>query len=132
MDAQTPAPEQPAEQPQPEYAIVELMGHVRHVGRLTEVERFGTKMGRIDVPKNGKFEDGFVSVFFSGGSIYRVTPCDLPTVERMNKTYEAGRLTYREPEDDLDDGADPDEDDAPAGTGPDFNAASPPEDEEVF
>jgi len=33
------------------------MGHVRHVGRLTEVERFGTKMGRIDVPKGGKFED---------------------------------------------------------------------------
>jgi hypothetical protein len=88
----------------PEYAIVELMGHVRHVGRLTEVERFGTKMGRIDVPKGGKFEEGFTSVFFSGGSIYRVTPCDLATVERANWPYEpAGRLTYSEPEIDNED-----------------------------
>lgn len=98
MDTETIA--DTAESP-PEYAVVELMGHVRHVGRLTEVERFGTKMGRIDVPKGGKFEDGFTSVFFSGGSIYRVTPCDLATVERANKPYEpAGRLTYQAPDDD--------------------------------
>lgn len=27
------------------WAIVELMGHVKLAGRLTEEERFGTKMG---------------------------------------------------------------------------------------
>lgn len=32
------------------WAVVELMGHVRIAGRLSEEERFGGKMGRIDVP----------------------------------------------------------------------------------
>lgn len=95
-EAATPVAEEPAF----EYAVVELMGHVRHVGRVTEVERFGTKMGRVDVPKGGKFENGYTSVFFSGASLYRFTPCDLATVETMNKPGEPfGRLTYHEPED---------------------------------
>jgi hypothetical protein len=61
---ETVSEEQQAAEAAPEYAVVELMGHVRHVGRLTEVDRFGSKMGRIDIPKGGKFEDGFTSVFF--------------------------------------------------------------------
>lgn len=36
------------------WAIVELLGHVRMAGRLTEEERFGGKMGRLDVPIEGK------------------------------------------------------------------------------
>jgi hypothetical protein len=32
------------------WAIVELMGHVRLAGRLTEEEKFGVKMGRLDIP----------------------------------------------------------------------------------
>jgi hypothetical protein len=32
------------------WAIVELMGHVRLAGRLTEEEKFGAKMGRLDIP----------------------------------------------------------------------------------
>jgi hypothetical protein len=51
------------------WAIVELMGHVRIGGRLTEEERFGVKMGRLDVP-NG---DAFVTQFFGGASVYRIT-----------------------------------------------------------
>lgn len=92
---ETVSEEQQAAEAAPEYAVVELMGHVRHVGRLTEVDRFGSKMGRIDIPKGGKFEDGFTSVFFSGSAIYRVTPCDLATVERANQpSAPVGRLTY--------------------------------------
>lgn len=88
------------EEPAAEYARVELMGHVCHVGRLTEVERFGVKMGRVDVPKNGRFDEGFVTFYFSGSAVYRITPCDLATVERANRPYEAGRLTYEpDPED---------------------------------
>lgn len=33
-----------------EWGIVELMGHVRLAGRVSEVERFGAKLGRIDIP----------------------------------------------------------------------------------
>jgi hypothetical protein len=53
------------------WAIVELMGHVRIAGRVTEEERFGCKMGRIDIPG----PDGqFVTQYFGGSSVYRVTP----------------------------------------------------------
>ena len=79
------------------WAIVELMGHVKLAGKLTEVERFGSKMGRLDIPTtepcscaNGSklemlptlpceqchgagFIYSFVSQFFGGGSVYRIT-----------------------------------------------------------
>lgn len=53
-----------------QWAIVELMGHVRIAGLVTEEERFGAKLGRIEIP-NG---DGFVTQYFNGASIYRFTP----------------------------------------------------------
>lgn len=54
------------------WAIVELMGHVRIAGLLTEEERFGVKMGRIDIPDG----DGGVltTQYFGGSSVYRITP----------------------------------------------------------
>jgi hypothetical protein len=46
------------------YAIVELMGHARMIGRLTEVERFGAKLGKLDVidAEGIKFTDGIETV----------------------------------------------------------------------
>ena len=51
------------------WAICELMGHVKLAGRLTEIEMFGAKMGRLDIPQG----DGFVTQLFGGGSVYRIT-----------------------------------------------------------
>ena len=56
------------------WAIVELMGHVKMAGKVTEEELFGSKMGRIDIPN----AEGFVTQFFSGSSVYRLTPCTEP------------------------------------------------------
>lgn len=53
------------------WAIVELLGHVRIAGRVSQVERYGAKMGRIDIPQA---DGSFVTQFFGGGSIYRETP----------------------------------------------------------
>lgn len=53
-----------------EWAIVELMGHVKLAGRLTEVERFGSKMGRLDIPQD---DGNYITQFFGGGSVYRIT-----------------------------------------------------------
>lgn len=53
------------------WAIVELMGHVRLAGRISEVEKFGTKLGRIDVPVDG---GPAITQYFSGSSVYRITP----------------------------------------------------------
>ncbi len=45
-----------------QWAIVELMGHVKIAGRISEEEKFGGKLGRIDVPTNsscGEASDRF-------------------------------------------------------------------------
>ena len=53
------------------WGILELMGHVKIAGYITEEEKFGSKMGRIDIPG----ENGEVNTqFFGGGSVYRITP----------------------------------------------------------
>ena len=58
-------------EPKDMWAVLELMGHVRLAGHVTEEEHFGGKLGRIDVPnKNG----GFTTQFFNASSIYRLTP----------------------------------------------------------
>lgn len=56
--------------PPEQWAIVELMGHVRLAGRLTEEERFGSKLGRLDIPTA---DGGFVTKLFGGSSVYAVT-----------------------------------------------------------
>ena len=78
------------------WAVLELMGHVKLAGKVTEEERFGSKMGRIDIPGpvrcacdgTGGMNDirncpecsgsgqvtGFTTQYFGGSSIYRMTP----------------------------------------------------------
>lgn len=54
-----------------QWAVVELMGHVRLAGRLTEESHCGVALGRIDIPTS---DVDFVTQYFGGGSIYRITP----------------------------------------------------------
>lgn len=53
------------------WAIVELMGHIKVAGLVTEEERFGSKMGRIDIPMK---DGGMTTQYFGGASVYRMTP----------------------------------------------------------
>lgn len=64
--------EKQTELPDGEYAIVELFGHTTLVGRINEVERFGTKMLAIEPLFNGVM---LGPVFHGGAAIYRLTPC---------------------------------------------------------
>lgn len=61
-----------ADLPDGEYAIVELLGHTTLVGRIQEVERFGTKMLAIEALCANHL---LPLVFQGGASIYRLTPC---------------------------------------------------------
>ncbi len=54
------------------WAILELMGHVRLAGRITEESHFGVALGRIDIPTAAG--DGYTTQYFGGASIYRLTP----------------------------------------------------------
>ncbi len=62
---------EPKEEKFEQWGVLELMGHVRMAGRITEETRFGTVLGRIDIPQS---ENGFVTQYFGGGSVYRFTP----------------------------------------------------------
>lgn len=59
------------------WAIVELMGHRRLGGRVSQVEQYGVPMLRIDVP--GVDGADVATQFYSGGSLY----CLTPTTEEM-------------------------------------------------
>jgi hypothetical protein len=52
------------------WAMLEVMGHRKRVGRVQEVEMYGGKMLRIDIPLEG----GDVTEFYSCASIYALRP----------------------------------------------------------
>lgn len=101
--------------PSGEYAIVEVMGHRTYVGRITEVERFGSKLMSIEPLFRGQLQE---AVLISGQSIYQFTPCSaevalarapkedwqLPAPVRATLPP----LALQAPDDDAFDGIDPD------------------------
>lgn len=88
-----------------EWALVEVMGHRSHWGRAREVERFGAKMIRVDVPiKGDPAVNGWETHFYGGSAIFSYTPTDEASVMRANKPYEPAaryRLPAPEPERDI-------------------------------
>jgi hypothetical protein len=72
--------------PEGEFAIVEALGHRTLVGRVSEIERFGTKMLQVE-PFFGDVMLG--PVLLGGGSIYQFTPCSAVTAyaRRPQQTY---------------------------------------------
>lgn len=62
--------------PEGDYAIVEVLGHRTIVGRVEEVERFGSKLMSIEPLYQGKL---LSAVLINGASIYQFTPCDRET-----------------------------------------------------
>lgn len=53
------------------WGVLELMGHVKLAGYITEEEKFATKLGRIDIPGP---DNTIATQYFAGGAIYRLTP----------------------------------------------------------
>ena len=60
------------ERPAERWAFVEIFGHRSHYGRLVEIEQFGSKMLRIDVPTEQP--DVFQSFEYGGGAIFSIKP----------------------------------------------------------
>ena len=75
-----------ADLPEGEYAIVEALGHRTLVGRVAEIERFGTKMLQVE-PLFGTVMLG--PVLLGGGSIYQFTPCkpEIAYARRPQQAY---------------------------------------------
>jgi hypothetical protein len=67
------------------WGVLELMGHVKLGGRITEEEIFGTVMGRIDIPGPG---DTMTTQYFSGSAIYRLTPTSEEIARRVATSHQ--------------------------------------------
>lgn len=92
-----------------EWAIVEIFGHRRHVGKAREEERFGAKMLRIDVPKKASADDvTWSSHYYGGSSIFSYTVTDEKTVMNYAERSYTPAIPYRDHGHD-DDGFDGDE-----------------------
>lgn len=81
-----------------QWAIVEIFGHRRHVGRAREEERFGAKMCRVDVPKLGP-ADGQItwsSHYYGGSSIFSFTPTDERTVMNYAERAYTPAIPFRD------------------------------------
>ena len=62
------------------WAILELMGHRRLAGWLTEQEIGGSGFLRLDIPKTDKAASA--TQFYAPGSVYAITPCTEETARR--------------------------------------------------
>lgn len=75
----------PAEDaPEHQYAIVEIMGHRKLVGRIAEVERFGVKFLRVEPMFAGAVMG--VETFVQPASIFCLTPVQHATAVRYAPT----------------------------------------------
>ena len=66
--------------PEGEYAKVEMMGHRTLWGRVSEIERFGTKMCQVEPIYCGKL---LPPILTTGSSIYCFTPVSAETAFGM-------------------------------------------------
>jgi hypothetical protein len=55
-----------------QWAVVELFGHQKIAGRVTEEQHFGSILMRVDVPST-EARPGFTK-FYGGSAIYALTP----------------------------------------------------------
>lgn len=84
-DMKSPSPETPS--PAEAWACVEIFGHRKHYGRVSEVEKFGTKMLRVDVPQGQSADDKFDTFYYGGGSIFSLTPMTEEAARKWAEYY---------------------------------------------
>lgn len=85
------------------WAIVELMGHRRLAGQVSEVEQYGSKLLRLDIPiaaADGQPETS-ATQFYGGSAIYCVTPATEEVAralaERLGDPRPVMPVSYRLP-----------------------------------
>lgn len=64
------------------WAVIELMGHRRLAGYVTEVEIAGKGMLRLDIPVTGP-EERLATQFYSPQSLYCITPTTEETARQV-------------------------------------------------
>ena len=67
------------------WAIIELFGHRRLAGKVTEATIAGGSFIRIDVPAEA---DKFITKFYGPAAIYSMSPCDEALARMVAKNIE--------------------------------------------
>jgi hypothetical protein len=103
------------------WAIVELMGHNRVVGRVSEVVQYGVTQMQIDAIVPGEAE--LKTQYVGGAALFRMTPCSeaQARADWSVASYRAPQLTEHR-SDDIEEEADFEE----VGDGPDSEPAHEP------
>lgn len=83
-----------SEKPYEGFAIVELMGHRRLGGRVSQAEQYGVAMLRVDVP--GDDGETIATQFCGGSSIYALTPCSEAAAQAVAKSNRPQPVTHWE------------------------------------
>lgn len=78
------------------WAIVELFGHQRIAGFVTEAEIGGCSFLRVDVPEIE--ESAAMTKFYGNGAIYSMTPVSEEVVKAFLKRYKPAPLNIYMPE----------------------------------
>ncbi len=65
------------------WAILELMGHRKLAGQISEVTIGGAPMLRLDTPSAA----GDVTQFYSAAAVYCITPCNEKTARAVADAY---------------------------------------------
>ena len=68
------------------HAIVELMGHARIAGKVSEETIAGAALLRVDVPKTERREA--YTKFYSAGAVYSITPTDEATANYAAEQFD--------------------------------------------
>jgi hypothetical protein len=91
-----------------EWAVVEVMGHRQHAGRVREEGRFGAKLLRIDVPLKGDpARHGWKTHYYAATALFSFSPCERDAALAANKPYEPpSRLSLPRPDEEESDDAD--------------------------
>lgn len=69
------------------WALVEIMGHQKAAGRVTEAPVAGGVMLRIDIPKDADSQE-FITQYVNTTSIFRLTPTTEEVVRAALTRYE--------------------------------------------
>lgn len=70
-----------------QWALVEIFGHQKVAGHVTEELIGGTSLLRVDIP-TGDGPDDFMTQYLSGGSVFRMTPVTEEVVRLAVKRFD--------------------------------------------
>ena len=68
-----------------EWALLELMGHRKLAGRVSEAVIGGTALVRIDVPTG---DDSFATQYYGGSAMYCITPTTEEIARKVAEHYQ--------------------------------------------